>query len=927
MLLSITAGLRRLFRRPAVERDLDDEVRHYLEMATREHVRAGMSRAQAERRARVEFGGVEAAKEGVRTAGWESHIESLGRDVRYAVRGLRRNVGFTVVAVLTLALGIGANTAMFSVVNAVMLRPLPYRNADRLALLWTDDLRRGLHNERTAFRTITDWRAENRTLESVAYYGVQRTMLTNGDGLERSRSAFVSGNLFALLGIQALRGRVLSPDDDAQAAHVAVISHAMWMRRFGGDSNVIGTLLPTADEGKLGLGALRIIGVMPADFYFPDKQTEFWTPATIYWRFTRESTERVPAWARRWIGLARFKPGVSAADVRADLANVGRRLDAVYTTDVPDFPGFTPNVVPLLESVTGKSLQSTLWMMLGSVFLVLLVACANVANLLLARGTTRRHEFALRRALGAGRGRITRQVIVESLVLATIGGALGVALALAGTRLLSVAAAAQLPRGDEIGIDVRVLLFAVAASLAAGLVFGVVPALRLTGADASQLLKEGGRASGGRHLVRTRDLLVVAECAMAVVLLAGAGLLLRSLGQLHGIDPGFDPRNVLAVRVEFPPESPSADQGRTTGILAEIAQARAREQALAALASRLEGMSGIEAVGFVDDMYIAGQGHASITVPGRAVDSLGGGQLNDGSLTSGFFRAMRVPLRRGRYLTHDDAFTKIRALYTPPVTGRSLAEQQRVAIAEPVIVNEAFARRFFPGDDPVGKRFCIDPSSNKTFWYEIVGVVGDMRRQGLEQAAIPEYFGPYIPQPMGKVDLLVRTHGDPLAMAAAVRQVVTATIPRVVIASVSTADEQLGAFSAQRTFQTWLLTSFAALALALAAVGIYGVVHYSVSERTREIGVRVALGATSSDVLGLVLTQGMRTPAIGIGIGVIASLFVTRVLAHLVFDVRTTDPATFASVAGVLAMVAALACWIPARRAARVDVVRALRQD
>jgi predicted permease len=921
----LSAGLRTIFRKDAVEHELDDEIKHYIEMATRERMRQGLSRAEAERAVRIQFGGVESAKEVVRTGGWESAVETWWQDFRYALRGLRRNPAFTAVAALTLALGIGANTAMFSVVNAVMLRPLPYHDAGRLALIWTDDIRRGLHTEQTAYRTIGDWRAGNRTLADIAFFNVGRATLANADGFERSRSAFVSGNLFAVLGTSALRGRTVSADDEAQQAPVAVISHALWLRRFGGDSNVIGKTLVLADEGKDGSRPLSIIGVMPPDFYFPDKATEFWRPATTYWRFNRESVERFSAWARRWIGVARVKPGTSLDLVRVDFANIGRRLDLTYTSNVPDFPGFTTNVVPILDSIAGKNLQSTLWLLLASVLLVLLVACANVANLLLARGTTRQHEFALRRALGAGRGRVTRQLIVESLVLAGVGGLLGVVLALGGTRVLSIVSASQLPRADEIGLDVRVLAFALVVSLVAGLVFGVVPALRVTGADASQILKEGGRASGARRLVHTRGVLIVAECALAIVLLAGAGLLLRSLRQLHAVDPGFDSRHVLLIRVEWPTEPPPAANEIAPRL--EVTRAERRDQVLRDVASRVAAIPGVQAVGFVDDMYIAGPGNKSITIPSRSADSVGAGQLNDGAVTPGFFATMHVPLRRGRYLTPDDALTKIRALYHVVLGPQlSLAEKARLATAEPVVVNEAFARRFFPNEDPIGQRFCIDPT-NKTYWYEIVGVVGDMRRQGLEQAPIPEFFGPYIPWPLGRTDLVVRVAGDPVGAAGTIRQVIATSVPRVIIASVDRADRQLGAFSAQRSLQTWLLTSFAVLALALAAIGIYGVVHYAVAERTREIGVRVALGASAPDVLRLVVAKGMRLPILGIAIGLGAALALSRVMTRLLFGTPPTDPVTYGAVALTLSAVALYACYLPARRAARVDPVVALRSE
>jgi putative ABC transport system permease protein len=517
-----------------------------------------------------------------------------------------------------------------------------------------------------------------------------------------------------------------------------------------------------------------------------------------------------------------------------------------------------------------------------------------------------------------------RQLTVESLVLAAAGGALGVALALVGTRLLAAVAAARLPRMDEVGVDARVLLFATLLSLVSGLIFGLVPALRVSRTDVSQILKEGGgRAAGGRRARRTRDLLIVAECSMTIVLLAAAGLVLRSLERLYDVDPGFDPRHVLTVRVEFPAEAPPA-----VGVRAQtspIPAARAREQALSELTARIEAMSGVEVVGFVDDMFVAGSGNKSIAIPGRATDPRGGGELNDGAVTPGFFTTLRVPLRRGRYLTRDDASMKIHATWPSAAADRPPGAE-RVTIAEPVVVNEAFARRFFAAEDPIGKRFCTD-RPGKSYCYAIVGVIGDMRRQGLERRAIPEYFGPFLPSPSARVDLLVRTPGDPLAAAPTVRQLISAAFPAALIGGVSTADRQLGDFSAQRTFQAWLLTSFAALALVLAGVGIYGVVHYAVSERTREIGIRIALGAAVPDVLRMVIAQGMRLPLVGMGIGVVAALVLTRPMARLLFDTSPTDPVTYAAVTLTLGVVALCACVAPARRAAAIEPVDALRRE
>jgi len=924
---TVRSGMRSLLRRDVVEQELDDELRHYLAMATRENIRRGMTPEAAERAARIQMGGVEATKTQVRTGGWEAQVDTARQDVRVALRGLRRSPAFAAVAVASLALGVGAITTMFSVVNAVMFRPLPYRDADRLALVWTDDARRALHREPTAYLTITDWQKRSRAFQNLAYFSTQRVAPMSNDpggGRGRSRSALVSANLFAVLSVAPLKGRLLSDADERERAPVAVISYAFWQRWFGGAPDIVGKTITMDDASKGGTGTLTVIGVLPADFYFPDKLTEIWTPATTYWRFTRESVERFQPWSRRWTAIGRLASGVSVREAQEDLDRVGRQLAQTYASTVPDFPGFATTVLPVLDAIAGTTLQSALWVLLGAVAVVLLVVCANVANLQLARGATRQREFAVRRALGAGRWRIVRQLVAENMVLVLAGGVAGTALAAWGTPLLAAATSAYVPRMDEVALDWRVLAFAASASILSGLVFGVVPALRLSATDANEALREGGHGTSNTRLRRSQGLIVLAECAMALVLLTGAGLLLKSLNRLQSVDPGFDPRGVLTMRLEFPSESAPTAEGRTQTSVTEPARARAREQRIHDLTDRLQTIPGVESVGFVDDMFIAGQGNHSITIPGRSTE-VAPGELNEGAVTPGFFPVMRVPLRRGRYLARQDAEQKVRALWSLVITDMSLAEKERLATPEPVVVNEAFVRRFFPGEDPLGKRFCIDPT-NKTYWYTIVGVVGDMHRSGLERTAIPEYYGPYLPSPNGRVDLLVRTSGDPLALAATVRSEVTRALPSIVIATVSTAESQLGDFSAQRRLQTWLLSMFALLALVLAAVGIFGLAHYAVAERTREIGVRVALGATPGDVLRLVIAQGMRMPALGILIGLAASAGLTRIIAHQLYNVDATDPMTFAAVAIVLALVAATACYLAARRAAGADPVQALRQ-
>jgi predicted permease len=927
ILRSLRAGLKGLFRREAVHREMDEELAHYLDEATRENLRAGMTPADAARAARARIGSALGAREEALSGGWESGVDSLVQDLHYSLRAARRNPGFTATAILTLALGIGATTAMFSVVNAVLLRPLPWRDAGRLAFLWTSDARRGLHQEPTAVSTIGDWRSAARTLQDIAYYSSERVALAPRDASSergRSRSAFVSGNLFGLLGVAPARGRPLGPADHADRAPVMVISHGLWQRWFDAAPDVIGRTITVDDRSRAGPAALTVVGVMPPGFYFPDPVTEIWTPATRYWRYETERDERFPSWARRWTAVGRLADGASLGAARDELSRIGRRLEALHPSTVPDFPGFGTTVTPVLDAIAGRPLQRALWVLLGAVGLVLLVTCVNVANLLLARGAARQSELAVRQALGAGRGRVVRQLVAESLLLALAGGALGTLAAGWGTRVLGAAATGFVPRIGDITVDGRVLGFALGVSIASGLVFGLMPALRLSRPDVADALRGAGHATGRRSLRRSRDLLVMAECTLALVLLVGAGLLLRSLGRLQAVDPGFDPGNVLIARLEFAGDAPPRAEELARG--APLGPGRARAGAALAdqLLTRIAALPGVLGAGFSDDLFVAGQGNEAITIPGRAAEEVSAGELNEGALSPGAFAVLRVPLRRGRLLADDDVQQKIRALWTPVVHGVPLEEQERRAVPEPVVVNEAFVRRFFPHDDPVARRFCIDPTG-KTYWYEIVGVVGDMRRGGLERAAIPEYFGPWYPLSNARADLLVRTAGDPLALALGVRQAVRAVMPGATVVSVSTVDAGLGGFSALRRLQTGLLSVFAGLALALAAVGVFGLVHFTVAERAREIGVRMALGAGPGEVMGLVLRQGMRMPALGIAAGVAASLGLTRVLGSLLFGVSATDPFTFVAVGLTLGAVAAAACGLAGRRALRVDPLRVLR--
>jgi predicted permease len=922
MLRAALIGLRRLISRRTVDRELDDEVRQYLEHATEAHMKAGVSRQEAERIARLEFGGVENVKEQLRATGWDGVVSTIGQDIRFGVRALRRNPAFTAVALATIVIGIGANTAMFTVIRAVILRPLPYVNPEQLAVLWSEAPARGLRESPTAYRTVLDWRESSRSFTDLAIFG-PLTATVADEPRERLRGSYVSANFFPLLGVTASLGRVLSQREQDGRVASAVISDALWRRRFGGDSTIIGRVVRFDDPEKGGLPGVTIVGVMPAGFAFPDKQTDLWVPATLYWRWERERTERFQSWARRWNVIGRLAPGVTVPGAQRELAAVGARLAEEYPTVVPDFPGFVPRVVGLLDQITGAELRSVLWLLFGAVGMVLVIACANVANLLLARGAIRRHELATRRALGAGRARLIRQLAVESLMLSLGGGALGIVVARLTTQWLAALSALDLPRFDELRVDMSAVLFAVLVSLVTGVAFGVIPAVRVTRVSPADVLKESGRAGGGSRRRRTSASLVVAECSLAVVLLVGAGLLLRSLSRVHAVDPGFRTAGVLSVRIALPSDRPISRAEARGAVDPGAILAAEHEATFTVLLERLSGLSGVEGAAFTDDILIRGEPDESIAIPGRV--GTPAGSLYTTSVSPGLFAMMGVPLRSGRYLTRADAALKIRTLWTSPASrGLPLDQQARVALAEPVVVNEAFVKRYFAGEDPVGKRFCIDPTG-KTYWYEIVGVVGDMRRQSLEQQPIPEYFQPFLP--WTSAEMLIRTRGDPLSMATAVGRLVRDALPGAIVLQVTTVDRRFGALGARRRFQTSLLTAFAALALLLAAVGIYGIVHYSVAERWHELGVRVALGASPGDVAVDVVRRGMTFPVVGMVLGLAAAAGVSKIIAHLLFDVERTDAATLVGTVTGLLAVAFVACLLPARRASRVDPVVALRAE
>ena len=799
-----------------------------------------------------------------------SYMDGVTNDLRHASRTLRRSPSFTAIAILTLALGVGANTAMFSVVNAVILRPLPYQDPDRLAMLWTNDPKRDIREEGTSYPTFLDWRSQSRVFADMAICSRGNPVtLTGGNEPERVMGEAVSANLFPLLGVTPILGRTFSDDEEQQRERVVVVSHALWQRRFGASRDAIGKSVEV--DGQ----TFQVIGVMPAGFYFPTKDVQLWQPATFV-SMTLRPAIRDRIWTNRfsdwWRVVGRLRPTATFDDAQAEMTAIGQRLALAYPTTDPGFVGFGVNVVPILLQTTGRDLQRALWILLGAVGFVLLIACTNVANLLLARGAARQREFALRAALGAGQVRLVRQLAVESGLLVVGAAIVGSALALVGVRTLQAAAPPGIPRLDELQLDARVLIFTGSVSILGGLLFAIVPAWKTSRSDPADALKQGGRTgSEGLRLSRARRTFVVVECALAVALLAGAGLLLKSLMRVETVNPGFEGKQVLLVRVS------SARLSRE-------------------MIDRIATLPGVQAVGAIGsfeprnpDIAITAEGQPSLRAP-----------LASERVTAGFFQAMSVPLRKGRHFTEED---------------------RRANVA---IINETMAKTFWPQEDPIGRRFRRGASESTSPWMTVIGVVGDMRRRGLERDVVSEFYEPGTEPSM---ELAIRTTIDPLGHVASLRQVIRSFDQHAVVGRVTTVENHLEELGAARRFQTWLIAVFAGLGLVLSAIGIYGVMHYAVAQRTHEMGIRIALGAGGAHVLWLVIGEGLRLALIGVAAGLLAALQLTGVMARLLFEVSATDPAIFAIVPVMLAMVAVLACYLPARRASKVDPIVALRYE
>jgi putative ABC transport system permease protein len=869
-----------------MEREMDDEMRFHVEAHATELMKRGVPKDQALRQARLEFGGVETAKSECRDAVGVSFLETLFQDLRHGIRAMLRTPLFALTAVIVLALGIGATTAIFSVVDAVLLQPLGYRDSDRLVTILMNG------DGPVSAGNYIDWRDQSRSFAAMSAAEAWSPNLTGIDSPEHIPGLKVTQDLFPMLGIGPMLGRLFVPGEDKEGANREVIlSYKLWQRRFSSDPTVLGKAIVLDGNGYV------IVGVMPPEFQFAPfwaTKAELWVPGVF--------GPGVHAGGGSLRIFARMKDGVPLKQARAEIASITGRLEQ-------QFPGTNRNVVvtPLKEKVVGP-IETPLLVLLAAVAFVLLITCANVAHMLLARAATRQKEIAVRTALGARRGRIIRQFLTESLLLGGVGGVLGLLIAVLGTRALIAMSPPNIPRVQTVSIDLHAALFLFAATILTSIGFGLVPALQASSVNVNDALKEGGRGgSEGVQRNRLRSLLVVSEFALALMLLIGAGLMIRTFAALEAVDPGFNPHNLISMIVSVA-GSKEADAGR-------------RELFYRQLIERVRSLPGVQAAGAINHLPLAGDlwgWHFAIEGrpkprPGEAPGAV------YRMVTPGYFAAMHLPIVRGRDITDSDDAT------APGV----------------IIINERAARQYWLGEDPLGKRVSFDDdTTNPKTWLTIIGIAKDAKQDSWTDKATPEAYlaafqnhdylgdsGTEASRHMGYITLVVRTAGDPAAVASAMKEAAWSFDRNLAVSQVVTMDAVVSEANAQPRFEMMLLSIFAAVALVLAAVGIYGVISYSAARRTHEIGVRMSLGATRQDVLLLVIRQGVWLAVAGSIAGLAGALLLSRLMAGLLYGVQPTDPVTFAGVAVGLGVVAMLACYVPARRAMHIDPLAALRYE
>ncbi len=869
---------RNLLHKNSVERDFTEEIEAYLEMLTQSKVDRGFEREDARRAALLELEGMEQVKEEVREVRMGHFIETILQDLRYGVRVLIKSPVFTLVAVISLALGIGANTAIFSVVNGLLLKPLPYPESERIMAVWHTPPQEsfpGMNKFSVSPGNYLDWKAQSHSFEQMAVYSDGGFSLSAGDTPMPVDGAAVSSEFFTVLRSNVILGRTfMSEEEQPGRDKVAVISYGLWQRLFGANPNVIGKSFTLESE------TYTVIGVMPNGFQFPGK-SELWVP--LAWDEKEKQTRAI----HDYVVIARLKPDVSLQQAQAEMKTISSRLEQQYPEENK---GWGAVVIPLQEDLVGD-LRPALLVLFSAVGFVLLIACANVANLMLARGANRQKEIAIRVALGAARTRVVRQLLTESILLAVIGGILGLLLAGWGISMLVRLSSSGLP-DNEIGIDKWALGFTLLVSLVAGMVAGIAPAFQFSSADTSETLKQGtGRTGGSSVKQRTRKALVICEVALSLILLIGAGLMIRSFWKLQQVDPGFNTNNILTMGVGLP----------TTKYPDPKQQAAFFDRVL----EQVKAQPGVVSAGSTTTLPLAGGGSIQpFTVEGQpaaAVAEQPSARMR--YISPDYFQAMGIPLRQGRFFNDQD-------------------REDRVPV---IIISESMARRFWPGENPVGKR--LTPTFHlKQGVREIVGVVGDVKT-GLDADASPTMYLSYKQVPRPYMTVVVRTATDPKNFTQPISKAIYAVDKEQALWNVRTMDEVIAASVSGRRFNMTLLIIFAVLALVLAAVGVYGLMNYSVILRRRELGIRIALGARTTDVLRLVLGQGLALTLIGVGIGLIGAYGLTRLMASLLYGVPATDALTFISVSAVLVVVGLLASYLPARRATKVDPMIALRSE
>lgn len=811
-------------------------------------------------------------------------METLLQDLRFGIRTLTKSPGFAIVALLTLALGIGANSAIFSVINAILLRPLAYQNPDQLVLINHNYQKINLKASVSAFG-YTHYRDNAKSFESISAITGWAANLTGEGEPERLTGQTVTANFFDLLGVKAVMGRTFAVGEDSEGKNrVVVLSHGFWQRRFASDKSILNKTLSLNGENY------TVVGVMPPSFQYGREIgmiVDLWAPIV----FTPQQLSPDSLTNEFLSVVGRLRVGVTQEQAQAEMRNIASNLRQQYMQG-SDATNWDLLLTSFRQFVVGD-ISTMLWIVMLVVGFVLLIACANVANLLLARAAARQKEIAVRTALGAGRWRIIRQLLTESVLLSVVGGALGLLIGYWGVKALVSLNEDRIPRASEISLDWRVMLFTFGVSIVTGVLFGIVPALQTTRADLHETLKEGGRSGSAATKQWIRSSLVVVEIALALAVLVGAGLLVKSFLHVQQVNPGFNPQGLLTMQLSLP--------------ATKYSEAPQRANFYKQVISDVRSLPGVQSVGAISVLPLSGGGSSgSFRIEGRDIPQ--GQSMPHGArwaATPDYFKTMGIPLIRGRYFEERDT-----------------AESLPVAV-----IDQSLAQKYWPNEDPVGKRISFEGTPDKRIWREIVGIVGHVKHTDLEGESRAQYYMPHQQRPQAGMALVIRTPNDPNALSGSVRGVIKTADGDLPVFRVRTMDQFVADSMTQRKFALLLICVFACLALLLSAIGLYGVMAYSVTQRTHELGLRMALGAQASDVLKLVVKQGMLLAVVGLGLGVVGAIFLSRLMKTMLFNVSATDPLVFVGIALTLAAVALLACFVPARRATKVDPMVALRYE